>query len=123
MGLGKCFLRGGFTARTRIHYGNRQRRVDPDHRRELGVGGLTVDEAVGTGGVGGGEDPVPAGDDAGRLASVDLRGGEQGDAAVAVLVVVPAEEAAAVVPGFIAMEPNEAGKPGWYLTVLNWDSE
>ena len=23
MGLGKCFLRGGFTARTRIHYGNR----------------------------------------------------------------------------------------------------
>ena len=23
MGPGKCFLRGGFTARTRIHYGNR----------------------------------------------------------------------------------------------------
>ena len=71
--------------------------VDPDLRGEFRGAGRARYEAVGAVGVGGGEHLLPAPDHLGRAAEVDLAGGEQPDAAVPVLGVVPREELAAEV--------------------------
>src|SRR5450755_2263773 len=61
--------------------------------------------------VGGGKDAGPGSPDGGSAAVVDVGGGVQAEAAVAVLVVVPGEEVPAVCPGGLdGAEPG--GEPG-----------
>ena len=69
--------------------------------------------------VGGVQDLGPAGLDSCGLAVVDVGGGVQAEAAVTVLVVVPAEEWARAA----SIVGNRAGNAGRYLRVLNWASE
>jgi hypothetical protein len=66
--------------------------VDPHHLREAGRLGWLADEPLGVGGVGGVQHHASGKGDLLRPAVVDVCGSEQPDPAVAVLVVVPAEE-------------------------------
>jgi hypothetical protein len=66
-----------------------------------------ADEALGMGVVGGGQDAGALGLDGCGVAVVDVSGGVQAEPAVAVLVVIPAEEALAVRTGVL-----ERGEPG-----------
>ena len=58
-----------------------------------------ADESFGMGEIGGCQDGRPAGLDGWGVAVVDVGGGVQAEAAVAVLVVIPGEEVLAVGPG------------------------
>jgi hypothetical protein len=82
-------------------------RVDPGCARQLWRGGWLADEALGVGEVGGVQDLGAAGPDGCRIAVVDVGGGVQAEPAVAVVVVVPAEEFLAVRPGGL-----NRGEPG-----------
>ena len=96
--------------------------VDPDLRGEFRGPGRAGHKALRTGGVGGGENVLPLADHLGGIAEVDLGGGEQADAAMPVLGVVPREERPAELLRLLDVgEP--AGEAGWYLTVLNCASE
>ena len=91
--------------------------VDPDLRLEFGSPGRAGHEALGAGGIGGGEDVLPLADDLGRATEVDLSGREQADTAMPVLQVVPREEPAAEVLRLLdAGEP--AGEAGVVLDGL-----
>jgi len=72
--------------------------------------------------VGGGQDAAALGLDGWGLAVVDVGGGVQAEAAVAVLVVVPAEKSWQCARA-ASTESNRAGKAGRYLRDLNWASE
>jgi hypothetical protein len=82
-------------------------RVDPERARQPWRGGWLADEAFEVGVVGGVQDEGASGLDVCRLAVVDVGGGVQAEAAVAVLVVVPAEKVLAVRPGCL-----DRGEPG-----------
>ena len=72
--------------------------------------------------MGGGEDASSRGDTLIGQAVVDVVRGQQADAAMPVLAVVPVEEGAAV--SAAVLRGSEAlGKSGRYLSVLNWASE
>ncbi len=60
--------------------------------------------------------------DGGGLAVVDIGGGVQAEADVALLRVVPSEETLAVGPA-TSIEVKREGNPGRYLRVLNCASE
>ena len=72
--------------------------------------------------VGGGKDAGPGSLDGGSAAVVDVGGGVQAEAAVAVLVVVPGKKSRQCALA-ASMEPNRAGNPGRYFRVLNCASE
>jgi hypothetical protein len=74
------------------------RRVDPGVGRQFWRGWWLADEALGVGVVGGGQDAGACGPDGCGVAVMDVRGGVQAEAAVAVLGVIPAEEGLAVHP-------------------------
>lgn len=96
--------------------------VDPDLGRHRPGPGWTLDEALGVSGVSAGEDAGTDLEQSVRPTVVDVGRGEHGDPAVAVLAVVPGKEVGAESPG-VLIEPNRSGKPGRYLSVLNWASE
>jgi len=72
-------------------------------------------------GVGAGEDDGAGGPD--LWSPTGMHGGrrQEPDAGVAVLLVVPAEEPLAEGPGVLE-RAEPVGKPGRYLSVLNWAS-
>src|SRR5271170_13084 len=70
--------------------------VDPRADRQLGRGGWPADEALGVRAVGVSQYQCPAGPHGRGSAVVNVGGGVQAEAAVAVLVVVPGEEVLAV---------------------------
>ena len=72
--------------------------------------------------VGGVQDAGAPGPDSCRLAVVNVAGGVQAEAAVAVLVVVPREEFLAVRPGGFG-RGERAGNAGRYFNVVNGASE
>jgi hypothetical protein len=76
-------------------------RVDPGCAWQFRRGGWLADEAPGVGVVGTGQDVGAGGLDRGGVSVVDVGGGVQAEAAVAVLVVVPTEEFLAVGPGVL----------------------
>ena len=85
----------------------------------LAVRGL-VDEALGVGAVGGGQDAGSLGLDGCGVAVVDVGWGVQAEAAVAVFVVVPAEEVLAVRPGMLDRgEPGREVRPVFQGLVVN----
>ena len=83
---------------------------------------MVLDDPVGVGGVGGGQDLGPGRADGADAVVVDVGGSVHPDPGVAVLVVVPAVEGLAEVAG-AWIEPNRPGKLGRYFRVLNWASE
>lgn len=87
-------------------------------------GGLrhAAHEALGMGGVGGGEYHRARGDPASCASAVDVRRREQAETAVVMPGVVPGEERLAE-PRAARIEPKGSGKSGRYLSVLNCASE
>ena len=87
-------------------------RVDPGRAWQFRRGGRLADEAFGVGVVGGVQDAGAPGLDGFGLAVVDVGGGVQPEAAVAVVVVVPAEKVLAVRPGGLdRREPRGERRP------------
>src|SRR5208283_5102654 len=84
---------------------------DPGCARQAGRGGGLGDEALGVGAIGGGQDLGSLGLDGGGVPVVDVGRGVQAEAAVPVLVVVPAEEVLAVRPG--VLDRGELGREVW----------
>ncbi len=98
------------------------RRVDPRRRRWRERLGRFPDEALRMSGVGRRQHRSALLDDGVCLAVVDGLGGEQAEGIVAMLGVVPGEEALTERPGVLdRAEP--LGNVGWYFSVRNWASE
>jgi hypothetical protein len=81
--------------------GDLRRLVDPGGGRQLGRDGRSTDEPFGVLGVGGVEHDGPGGMQVLGVAVVDGGGGHQADPGVAVGVVVPVHERAAVLAGVL----------------------
>ncbi len=92
-------------------------RIDPDGLREWFRLRLTGDEALGMSGAGLAEHGLPAGDDLIGVTEVDLFGGQHGDAAMAVLGIIPTEERATEGLGLVLI-PEPPGKRGMVLQGL-----
>jgi hypothetical protein len=92
--------------------------ADPNESKRCGfVFGAAVRVRL----VSGIEDQLAAPQDALGLAEVNHRRGQQADARVAVLLVVPLKELLA--EGAAVLEPKRSGNSGRYLRVRNWLSE
>jgi len=90
------------------------------HTAWQGVGcGRPVYEALGMGGVGGGQHLSAGLVELSGVAVVDRLRGHHRDPRVAMRWVVPAEELLAEHPG-VWIEPNRAGTPGRYGNVVTW---
>ncbi len=99
-------------------------RVDPGCAWQFRRGGWLGDEALGVSGVGGVQDLGAGGPDGRGVAVVDVGGGVQAEAAVAVVVVVPAEEVLAVRAGGLdRAEPGRERRPVFQGLVVNTDVE
>jgi hypothetical protein len=96
--------------------------VDPYGLGQQRRRGWLADEPFWVGGEGSVQDGGSGAGDLLGAAVVDVGGGEQRDPAVAVLGVVPAEEAPAEGAG-VGDRAEPVGKVGWCLRVLNWASE
>ena len=111
---------GGFLVRLLLGLDCGGRLVDPDLGRQLRGFGAAA-EPLGVGGVGGGKDLRAAGLDLDRAAIVHGDRGVVADAAMAVFVVVVAEETAQKLRASWT-EPKRPGNAGQYFRVLNWAS-